>query len=530
MAKYFIINSTTQNVANLPLIAQLMCENDKALVLESELSKKLTDNLIQLLKNRKIELVRRALITDTPVEIFETVKTLLNEICDQDSELIFIANGGSKLAFHGICEAIKNYSHKIYYGSQKPIYNLFENGLYSSTATHHFDRPNFTVEEIFQLNGFDYILSNQEQGKQVWPTFETFASGAGQYGKNSEYTLGVHNFYYINEFLKDSDVNGNKKDQLQHPRFEDVQPLFPDFSPVWLGQISHTIKELNKLFNEGLTEPVEIDKILFECIYNKIITSGFVDPVIYGTRTEQLQENSPNQLKNFCNGIFNALYQQISRQYPANTLHIIKSKKKTIVSKSIVQRVFDQSFKAFANTRKWLLSQMEETRAYYMNASLGFRYEDAVCERVLEYFKRNENTLSQVIHSVHTGIKAFRNNRVASEYDILIVTNNALLIHLECKSFTTDVKQMNANFAQLISNSSNLSSLFICAPLYTNASEQSWFERVLSNKELFKDVPRINFIPFTLEDQSNTFINSKGECTEIESFESSLDNLFKRLL
>ena len=127
-----------------------------------------------------------------------------------------------------------------------------------------------------------------------------------------------------------------------------------------------------------------------------------------------------------------------------------------------------------------------------------------------------------IISKINSGI-------VDAELDVVLIICNGVLIHLEIKSYTAQLKELDARISVLQNTTSNLAEMCIVAPLYTDFIDEKWIKQILKFKEKVENTKRMTFIPFTLPNQDNyAYLND--EKILVPHFEDALETVMKKYI
>lgn len=164
------------------------------------------------------------------------------------------------------------------------------------------------------------------------------------------------------------------------------------------------------------------------------------------------------------------------------------------------------------------------------NAPIGSVFESYVAHRALQWIQNS--SAKSVIQSIWFNVKVAKCRslgKVEAEMDLLFVLKNAVLVHLECKTFTVDNKDLDARMLNLQLASSSLAKMAICAPIYTSMAQEPWFKSIHKYKTNIEDNLRFKIIPMTLPGQPASYQNpdpGQPSSISVPSFEKSMDQLF----
>lgn len=159
--------------------------------------------------------------------------------------------------------------------------------------------------------------------------------------------------------------------------------------------------------------------------------------------------------------------------------------------------------------------------------SLGLLFEQAVAMRVLDWLATSP--VRSALAEIWSNVKVLGSERVIAELDIAFVMKNGVLLHLECKSFKADSKDLYARLFNLQNGTSRLAEMAVCAPLYTEFTDEPWFKDMHKMKAHIEGVTGFHFIPFTLPDQPTGY-SWLQESIRVPSFEESLDRWLGRFI
>ncbi|MBF0583235.1 MAG: hypothetical protein HQL80_03250 [Magnetococcales bacterium] len=158
--------------------------------------------------------------------------------------------------------------------------------------------------------------------------------------------------------------------------------------------------------------------------------------------------------------------------------------------------------------------------------------EQSVGARVVEFLE-TDRTISSIVSSVWMNIEYASKNtpdKIDGELDIAIVLKNAVVIHIDCKSFLAEekIKALLAGQKSLEGASSRLAMTFYCLPIYTEYASEQWMLELLEAKAQLENRQH-KVIGFTLPEQPKQY-NTTDESgvttsTSCPSFEDSLKKI-----
>lgn len=166
---------------------------------------------------------------------------------------------------------------------------------------------------------------------------------------------------------------------------------------------------------------------------------------------------------------------------------------------------------------------------------LGPMLENAVGSRVVEWLRNSENHQA-IMRSVWQNVKICRlvtPGTVAAEFDVLIVLVNGVLLHVECKTFAVDLKDLDARLFNLHKASSQVAKMAVCGPLFTDCAGECWFDLVHQTRQRVESM-NLPFIPLTIPGQPTCYSlpisATHSDTYECRSFERSLELFLKPYL
>lgn len=166
---------------------------------------------------------------------------------------------------------------------------------------------------------------------------------------------------------------------------------------------------------------------------------------------------------------------------------------------------------------------------------LGPMLENAVGSRVVEWLRNSEDHQA-IVRSVWQNVKICRlltPATVTAEFDVLIVLVNGVLLHVECKTFAVDLKDLDARLFNLHKASSQVAKMAVCGPLFTDCAGECWFDVVHQTRQRVESM-NLPFLPLTIPGQPTSYslpISATHYDTyECRSFERSLELFLKPYL
>jgi hypothetical protein len=137
---------------------------------------------------------------------------------------------------------------------------------------------------------------------------------------------------------------------------------------------------------------------------------------------------------------------------------------------------------------------------------IGRELEDAVAARLLHWLQ-DRPEFAAIVQSVWQNVKICRHTEKEAnqELDVVLMLKNARLFHLECKSFKTSLKEMDASLGVFQRNTTQLATMAICVPSYPEFARDEWCQRLADNVAQMKKWPQFKLIEFTLHGRQPSF-------------------------
>lgn len=162
---------------------------------------------------------------------------------------------------------------------------------------------------------------------------------------------------------------------------------------------------------------------------------------------------------------------------------------------------------------------------------LGPCLEQAVARRTWEWLQQGHKR--EIVQSLWTNVAvqpAGARGPSSAEFDVMLALKNGILIHIECKTVTASRKDLQARLQNLQSAGSRLAQMAVCAPLFTEFVDETWFAPLHTLRSKISDAAGFPVIPFTLPGQPPQYETMGTEGTQRHScptFEEALENLLK---
>jgi hypothetical protein len=187
--------------------------------------------------------------------------------------------------------------------------------------------------------------------------------------------------------------------------------------------------------------------------------------------------------------------------------------------------VADGDFESIYNQTLGAARRGQEARAQAARSSvdrIGPPFERAVARRVHAWLERRQHP---AVQSAWRDVEVFREGDTerSAQLDVVLVLKNGLLLHLECKTFTADLKDLNARLYILQQAGSLGARMVVCAPVLTEFADEEWFTDQHKRRLWFEARRHLGFVPFTLPRQRLGYTVEQGgvsqayACPEMES-------------
>lgn len=509
-----VINSTVQPVANLSLIGELVEKNDRLLILGSEEVQLQTDRLITLIKQKSFAVLEPLIVTDVPSDIERQLSERLSEL--SPARVLFIANGGSKPAFWAISEAIKRFDHEIAYGQRGAYFQRFSNGLHRTIATDYYHNPDFSLEDIFALKDQTIEYDNQLPSR-IWPNPEICPYARG-YATDILGTAHRHSIAYVRGLS-----NNNKAID-----YHEACTCIDEFEAGWIDAVYACVMRLLELLNEFIK--VEINQLdlppdFFANSFAELRKTGLFAKELAEFSVHDLIEIKHKQVNDYVVRFIILLRPLLLPVYPelAQALEDYQPE--------IADRFYcDDSLVLLVTFYVTVHNKVRTKEWANQSFSIGELMEDAVAQRVQQFVEQHSLLTERTVHSIWRNIKIKSKSDVLAEFDILIVTRNANLIHIECKTSSATVKDMASRLLNMYESSSNLAQLHVCCPLFQPFSETKWFEQCFTVYANAQAKQGMQGIAFSLPEQTDEYSLKHGKHTySIKPFEVRLKEILSAL-
>ena len=200
-----------------------------------------------------------------------------------------------------------------------------------------------------------------------------------------------------------------------------------------------------------------------------------------------------------------------------------KSNHENHIANDQLKKIVGSARKLLANARKNLSTKLDGDS----DQRIGPDFERRVADAVVAYVDKHPR-IKQALSSIWTGIEVQSlksQERKGAEWDIALIFRNGAIMHLECKTVKTTVKDMDARKGVLPLLSSDAATFVLVIPGYTKYADKIWFQNLTEFGRGTKHTLRL-----TRPNQQPTFMDKSVkpavEAT-IPPFEEQLDKLFE---
>lgn len=191
-------------------------------------------------------------------------------------------------------------------------------------------------------------------------------------------------------------------------------------------------------------------------------------------------------------------------------------------------QMFNTAVRAMSNASK----VTDRSNDGHAVPSLGMVFERALTVRLCRMLAQGQIP-SQPLQSMHSNVKIEKKANpgiTVLEADVLFLLKNGLVLALEAKSHTADLKDLDARLLNLQKAGSMLARVIVCSPLYTDAVDRLWFH---AHHELAERLRQDGFghIALTLPGQRPAYTwpnDARGEAKTIQVpvFEQKIRDMF----
>lgn len=161
-------------------------------------------------------------------------------------------------------------------------------------------------------------------------------------------------------------------------------------------------------------------------------------------------------------------------------------------------------------------------------AKISDAFERAVAARIHTWLNETNHP---AVQSAWRNVEVAREGRKIAQFDVLLVLKNGILWHLECKSATAGLKDLDARLLNLQQAGSLLARMAVCAPILTQYASERWFEQLQALRDKIETLSRVPFVPFSLPNQPSGYSwpdqNGEPLMRECPSFETRLEHFLR---
>lgn len=192
----------------------------------------------------------------------------------------------------------------------------------------------------------------------------------------------------------------------------------------------------------------------------------------------------------------------------------------------LVQRLGSVDSTLFTATEAFFRHAMQQV--LQQQASLGKQFEQSVARAVARFLTENPD-LARPVVEVRQGLVVAKRETpelTFAEYDVAILLENAMLIHLECKSGALDEKDLFARLAKLREVGGQAAQQVLCVPLRTEPADQlaHTHETLQRLQRLCQVSPNFQLLVYTEPGQAPAY-EVEGQRYEFPTFEQGLRQL-----
>jgi CRISPR-associated protein Csx16 len=528
--KCIILTSTFQNTSNLPLILELAETTDYLIILKTPEVTKQTAALQTVLKKHHYQHIHIYDVDYQNGDIPQALDTALAIV--QYQQLWVIGNGGPKPASLALEEYLRPLPHKTVYCDRSPFYQTYHGSFQSPEPARYFQSDKLELEDIFLLNDMT-MRPGEKKVYQLWPQCTAPADNlAVPYGKDIASTVSKH---HIASLRARVDRNLHKKPQPL-PVAETFL-LCTDFVSRWKREadrlIDTTLTGLNAHLPFAITQIPQAD-----LIYQGIMSKVTKLPDIH------LTANNANEVKSwykvrskyfhnhFGPSLINLLADHFIQQGTETIATALMENKSALVETILASDNITALVSCYL--QEWHYRQenrYSELQKTLPAMAIGTEMEWAVSRDVLALLNEHEALAKDVLNSVWLNVKSYGKEPKSlanAEYDVLLVTRNANLIHLECKSATADLKDLNSRVSTISNSSSNIAQLHVVFPQYTNYQQFEWFKLAHDLREKCDQSKGMSPLPYTLDNQSAEY-EMYNRVFKVPAFQDSVLKLLTSL-
>lgn len=473
----FVLVSTGQAVANLPPVLEWANREDKVLWIESPEAAggKWSSGATGVLRKFDLDVIESPLPVpdlNDPPKVAEACAVAAAAWKNKGTRVVLVANGGVKLAPVGLVEGWAATNPVILYGTDRPAaLRIWENGLNSPFRVQHYQRHRLDLEDILAVKSHCVAPGADRPPVRLWsarPPESAPLPPLGPSGYGSDQAVtGTWHGDYHRWF--------EAKNAADDP--------FPSFAKI------KARVEDNDFIRESLVQ------------WRRSLFPAFKGGV------EWARNNPRVRLRSGPAGVEECLEDSLS----PHDLAMI--------------------YNATRNFGKGMATALARHGLVERTPRLGDVFENLVARRTVAWLQANAG--AGVVQSAWMSVPVCATGSPATraQLDVALVLRNGILLHIECKTFLVDQKDLDARLFNLQQVSSQLAEMTVCGPLFTPFSDQPWFEKVHALRVRLEDLRRPAFTPIGLPGQPTTYrVPGDDRDWACPDFESGLDRLLKPYL
>ncbi len=485
--RLFVLVATGQPVANLPPVLELAKPGDQVLWILSRTAQRegWDQGPSRVLERYDLKILKPIQVghINNPAELSEKLQPVASSWAGK-CRPILVANGGNKLTPVGLLRAFEKQKPVVVYNNGRPVQLwMFQHGVFHSPSIRPYQRHQLDLADVLEASG--HRIQNPDEAEQLWPrdTLPERLQRANSYGIDPKFTRDLHEVH--------AQWNSFKPDLTEKPvPYNDVRAFLTE------KRIRRWKRSLTGTLNALLVKHLSAE-----------------DEEVEETNAEEETIKEEKRREAICKAE--------------------KESGKSYILESIVPEQCWQGF-YWATAKLVRDAKIKQMRAGMSQPAvgLGATFENAVARRLLEWM--DDRNSSPAIQSIwrNVVISHRKEEVVIAELDLLIVLRNGAFIHIECKSFTTQIKDLYARLLNLQHAGSRLAQMVVCVPVFTDFAQESWFRPLHHLSQLIRRTRGLHLLPFTLKNQPleykwQTPTGKKSETIPCPRFEDALEKLIR---
>ncbi|NLF17976.1 MAG: hypothetical protein GX595_12110 [Lentisphaerae bacterium] len=498
MKTTFLAVATGQNVANLPPIIELAEPGDRVLwVVSPEAERgRWADGGSAVLGKRGLVVLPPARVEDIndPRALLKGVQEPLHRAAVEADRLMVVLNGGQKLTPIGLQVLVNRVgieSSTLLYGQSQPA----ELWLIDPDSW-HVERRAYTrtmaLPEV--LASSQYAIINAGEARQVWPRLANGRGPCAAYPEDADEANRFHRDHHTR--------NRATHFELFAPDYDELEKLLgADAVEAWAAVADYVLSSDDL----GSCRP------LYEATARLLGCDAFVP------HWSALSERSKARIASGLEDIVNQA-RKWRHAVPPKSTHPLRNRVYCVVR---------------CRLREESEGRMARRRPHQGIAPIGPAFESAVERRLISWLEQERGAggaIAEAWASVQAG--APETNRVNAEFDLILVLANAILVHLECKSFSAEQKDLDARLTTLQATASRLAEMVVVGPVFSQFAGEDWMRHVEVLRSRVDGLGRARFVPFTLPGQPESYVRQTVEGGDrpitVPPFERSLSELLSK--